>query len=160
MATTRTLSKYVRFIIKDSGATLREVPVNKIGNVGLIYPQVDLTAFQDAVKGFAPGIPDAKLTFGGPFDTSAAVAAAASGATPALSGSHTILNAVNGLLTPLSWAIYIGMGRYWSTGDPVFGISSSSTAGVLVTNYQVLDASGGLAYTADLVFYPGSTAPA
>lgn len=160
--TGRTPSKYVRFIIKDSGGTLREIPVNKIGNVGLTSPEVELTAIQDAIQGFLLGIPGFKLDFGGPFDTTAAAAVAASAAAPVLSGSHTILNPINGLQTPLSWAIYIGVRAYWETGAPVFGISSSATNGVLVSKYEIVPGGpqDGVMYEAAICMAAGSTAPA
>lgn len=160
--TGRTPSKYIRFIIKDTGAVLREVPVNKIGNAGLTYPEVDLTAIQDAVSGFLVGIPDFEMDFEGPVDTSAAVAVAASGTAPALSGSHTVLQPLNGATTPLSWAIYIGIRAYWETGAPVFGISSSATNGVILTKYQTssVGPNDGLMYTARIRMAAGSAAPA
>jgi hypothetical protein len=162
MPTTRTVGKYVRFLIKDSGAVLREIPVDKIGDVGLTYPEVELTAIQDAVQGFLAGLPGFSLEIEGPLDNSSAVAAAGSGAAPTLSGSHTVLNPVNGLTTPLSLGIYIGMGRYWTTGDPVFGLSSSSTNGVIVTSYvmQGLGTQDPARYKAKIAMYPGSAAPA
>ena len=154
----RTVGKFFRFSIDDSGGTQRDIPVETIGGVGVTYPEVDLTALQDVLKGFLLGQGTVAVTFGGPFDTTAVVASAASGLVAALSGSHTVLNAINGLLVPLTVNIYVGMREYWTTGqDPVFGITSSATSGFLVSDYQV-DVVGGK-YTAKLAMYPGSAAP-
>lgn len=158
MATGRTVSKFFKFQIKDSGGVLRDIPVNSVNGIGLTYDEVDLTAFQDAVKGFLPGHPDFTLTISGPFSNNAAVAASSSGSAAALSGSHTVLAPLNGLMTPLSFGCYFGIQNYWTTGDPVFGLSSSSTSGVLVFDYQV-DPSN-MTYTAKLRLFPGSSAPA
>lgn len=158
MATGRTVSKFFKFQIKDSGGVLRDIPVNSVNGIGLTYEEVDLTAFQDAVKGFLPNQPDFTLTISGPFDNRAAQAASTSGQAAALSGSHTVLAPLNGALTPLSFACYFGIQAYWSTGDPVFGLASSSTNGVLVFDYQV-DPSN-MTYSAKLRLFPGSAAPA
>lgn len=158
--TGRTPSKFLRFIIDDSAGTLREVPANRIGNIGLTYPEVDLSAFQDAVSGFLQGRPDFALEFGGAFDTVAAAAVAASGAAPVLSGSHTVLQPITGLMVPLSWGVYFGVRHYWETGEPVFGISSSATSGMLLFDYQVVPGEQDLMYSAKLRLYPGSSAPA
>ena len=155
----RTVGKYFKFQIKDSAGTLRDIPVETIGGVGITYPEVDLTALQDALKGFLTGQGTVAVTIGGPFDTSAAQAASGTGAAAALSGSHTVLSGVNGLLVPLSMGIYIGMREYWTqaNSDPVFGIISSASNGVIVTEYQVDIAAG--KYTAKIAMYPGSAAP-
>jgi hypothetical protein len=158
--TGRTPSKYIRFILGDTADTLREIPVRSIGPVGLIHPEVDLSAIQDAVDGFLSGRPGFEMEFGGPFDSTAAAAVAASAAAPVLSGSHTVLNPLNGLQVPRSWGIYIGVRAYWETGAPVFGISKSATSGVLVTKYQVVPGDNDVMYTARLRLFPGSAVPA
>ena len=157
MATGRTVSKFFKFQLKDSGGVLRDIPVNSVNGIGLTYDEVDLTAFQDAVKGFLPNQPDFTLTISGPFSNSAAVAASGSGQAAALSGSHTVLAALNGQMTPLSFGCYFGIQNYWSTGDPVFGLSATATSGVLVLDYQV-DPSN-MTYSAKLRLFPGSAAP-
>src|SRR3972149_9381043 len=90
--TGRTVDRWTRVLIDDSAGTPREIPVDPMSPVGFVYDSEDLTAWQDAVKGFLAKHPDASIEFGGPWDTSAAAAAAASGAAPVLSGSHTVLN--------------------------------------------------------------------
>lgn len=154
----RTVSKWVRFVVDDSAGTLREIPVDSINGVGLTYDEVELTAFQDAVKGVLPGHPDLTIEITGPFDTTAAAAAAGSGAAPTLSGSHTVLAPINGGNTPLSLGVYIGDRAYWATGAPTFGLSSSATSGFLCTSY-IADVGAGK-YTARFRVFPGSAIPA
>lgn len=149
--TGRTTFKNVNFIIHD-GTALRNIPINSLSAVGVVYDEVDLTAFQDAVRGRLPAMPDAPIEIGGPFDTTAA------GASPALSGSHTVLSALNGAQTPRSLDIQIGMRHAWESGEPQFGLTSSATSGYVVTSYIVNPAEG--TYTARLVLFPGSALPA
>lgn len=158
--TGRTPGKFLRFVIGDTANVLREVPVDTIGEIGLTGAEVDLSAIQDAVKGFLSDQPDYEMKFGGPLDTSAAVAVAASAAAPTLSGSYTVLQPLAMGMTPRSWAIYIGIRTFWETGAPVFGISQSATSGVWVVSYKVVHDGAAMKYTAGLRLYPGSTAPA
>lgn len=156
--TGRTVSKWIRFVVKDSAGTLREIPINSISVVGITYDEQDLTAFQDAIKGTLSNMPDAPIEISGPFDTTAATTVAASGATPTLSGSHTVLNGINGLSTPLSLGAYFGVRHLWETGEPTFGITSSASAGYICTSYTVNPAD--MTYKATFKLFPGSTAPA
>jgi hypothetical protein len=149
--TGRTTQKWVEFLVDDSGGTLREIPVDSINGVGLTYDEVELTAFQDAIKGVLPAHPDCTITIGGPFDTSAAASA------PTLSGSHTVLNGIVGAATPLALDVRIGIRHVWEAGEPTFGITGTTTAGFLCFDYQA-DVNSGK-YTAKFRVYPGSTAP-
>jgi hypothetical protein len=117
-----------------------------------------LTAYQDAVKGYLAAHPDAVLDITGPYDTTAAAGAAASGAAPVLSGSHTVLAPVTAptFTTPLGLAVMFGDRGYWATGAPVFGVvAPSATSGYVCTKYQV----EGAKYAARFVPFPG-TVPA
>lgn len=158
MATGRTVKRWVRFVVKDAAGTLREIPVDSINGVGLDFPEADLTAFQDAIRGVLPDTPDAEVTIAGPLDSSAAQAVAASGAAPVLSGSHTVLAPIAGLSVPLSLGVYIGVRHYWETGEPTWGISSTATSGFLCLSYTVDPNTG--KYSAKFKLYPGSAAPA
>ena len=154
MATGRTKAKWIRFLVDDSSGTPREIPVNSISPVGFTYEENDVTAWQDAVKGYLAGHPDAPIDISGPFDNSAAVAVAASGLAPALSGSHTVLYNLAGAGTPLGLAVMIGIRGYWATEDPVFGVvAPGTTSGYLCTQYTV----EGETYSARFVPYPGTT---
>ncbi len=152
--TGRTVTKFWRIGIDDVNGVVREVPFDTISPVGFQYDEVELTAWQDAVKGYLTAHPDAAIDFGGPFDTSAAVGFSATTVAPALSGSHTVLYPINGLQTPLAFGIMIGIRAYWAAGDPVFGIvTASATAGYLLTKYTV----DGEKYSARVVPFPGCT---
>ena len=126
--TGRTVSKYVNFVIADSGNTIRDIPISSISVCGVVYDEIDVMAFQDAVKSALPGHPDAPIDITGPFDTTAAQAASGTGVAPALSGSHTVLSPLNGAYTPRSVDIQFGIRQTWETGEPQFGITATSTS--------------------------------
>ncbi len=147
----RTTFKWLVFNIHD-GTAMRNVPIDTLSAVGVVYDEVDLTAFQDAVKGMLPSMPDAPIEFGGPWDTSAVATS------PALSGSHTVLNTLNGVPTPRSLDIRFGIRAAPETDSPQFGITSSATSGYIITKF-VVDPSKGT-YSARAVLFPGSALPA
>ncbi len=156
MTTGRTHTKWIRFGVEDNGSAPREIPIDSIGAVGFKYDSVDLTAWQDAIKGYLAGHPDAIIEITGPSSTTAAVAFAASAAAPALSGSHTVLAPLSALTwtTPLGLAVMFGQQGYWTTGDPVFGIvTSSATNGYLLYEYTL----SGNKYKASFRPIPGAT---
>lgn len=150
--TGRTVKRWVTFIVDDSAGTLREIPVDSINGVGLEYPEADVTAFQDALKGVLPDTPECTIEIGGPFDNSVAAAVGT------LSGSHTVLSGINGAGVPLSLDVRVGMRHAWESGEPQFGITSSATSGFLCMSYNVDMATA--KYTAKFAMYPGSAAPA
>jgi len=156
--TGRTISKYTNFVIADSNNTLRDIPINSLSACGVTYSEADVSAFQDAVAGVLPDMPDAPLEISGPFDTTAAQAASGTGVVPALSGSHTVLSALVGGLTPRSVDVQFGIRQTWLTDEPQFGITATASSGYLVTAYTVdLDS---MTYSASLRLYPGSSLPA
>lgn len=132
MATGRTVCKYTKFQI-DDGTAMRDIPVATFGGVGLTYEEVDLTAQQDALRSVLNNQGSFSCTITGPFDNSVAVAASGTGARPALSGSHTVLSAIDGSNSARSFGVYFGIQGDWATGDPVFGAVDS----VIVTDYTV-----------------------
>ena len=155
--TGRTVSRWTKFLVNDTGSTLREIPVSTISAVGVTFDTTDLTALQDAVKGALPNMPDAPISISGPLDIDAAAAA------PTLSGAHTILaplNATNaaGTAVPLTIDIRFGMRHTWESGEPVFGITSSATSGYMITSYTVDPVAS--TYSATFVLWPGSALPA
>lgn len=150
--TGRTTFKHINFIVKDSGGSLRNIPINSLSACGIEYQEEDVTAFQDAVRGRLPSMPDAPIEISGPFDTSAAQTS------PALSGSHTVLSGIAGATTPLSLDIQIGIRHAWESGEPQFGITATSTSGYICTRYTVDIAS--MTYSARFVLFPGSALPA
>ncbi len=153
--TGRTVGKFIKVQIDDVNGTVRDVPVATISGIGITADLVDLTALQDALTGGLPGQGTFEAPITGPFDTKVAAGASASGAAPALSGSHIVLEPINNGSTPLTLGIYIGIRANWATNDPVFGITSSAANGVLLRDYTVSD--DGM-YSATIYMFPGSTA--
>lgn len=144
--TGRTVSKYVNVYLDDSGGNLRLLTgVTTINGVGLTYDEMDVTALLDAIKNVLPNHPDLTITLGGKFDTTANT------------GFHTVLSGVNGVATPLSFDVQIGMRHAWESGEPQFGITSTATSGMICTSY-VVDPNG-VDATATLKVM-GGTAPA
>jgi len=151
--TGRTTFKHVQFNISDTGDTLRSIPINGLSVCGVTYNETsDVVAWQDAVNSALPTMPDAPIEWSGPFDNSPAATAGS------LSGSHTILAPLNGLMTPLSLDVQIGIRAAWSSGEPQFGITASTTSGYILTKYNV-DLSS-MIYSARAVLFPGSSLPA
>ncbi len=156
MATGRTVTQWVRFAMDDSNETPCEIPIHTLSPVGLDYEEQDASAWQDTVIGYLKDVPSAAIEIGGRWSTKAAVALAGSGATPTLSGSHTILHPIisRTFVTPLGLAVMFGMQNLWATGDPVFGIvSPSSSSGYVLMSYV----QSGNDYTAKFQPWPGTT---
>ena len=149
MTVGRTVGKYTKFQIADSGNVMRDIPVTSYGSVGLNFAEQEVTALQDAITSVLNGQGSFSTTITGPFDTTAAVAASGTGARPTLSGSHTILSALNGGQTPRSFGIYLGIQADWATGDPVFGAKECC----LISGYTVDPAAG--TYSAKLAIAAG-----
>ena len=158
MATGRTVSRFINLVIADDSNVIQDVPVSDISVCGVVYEEQDLTAFQDAVKGALPGMPDAPIDISGPFDTTARAGASGTGTAPTLSGSHIILGGLNGGMTPRSVDVQFGIRATWATNDPQFGITASATSGYVVTAYTVNG--NDMTYSASLRLYPGSFLPA
>ena len=145
--------------IYDYEPVLREIPINGISICGIAYDETDLTAWQDAVAGALPNMPDAPIEFTGPYDVQPAQVASATEVVPALSGSHIVLEPIMGVMTTLSVDIQIGIRHTWQTGEPQFGITAvADTDGYILTKYDV-DFEN-MTYAARLVLYPGSALPA
>jgi hypothetical protein len=139
MATGRTVGKFSKFQINDAGTTeMRDIPVTSYGSVGLTYAEVDVTALQDAITNVFNGQGTFGVTITGPFDNSVVTSGSVTTERPRLSGSHTVLEPLNGGVTPKSFGIYLGIQGDWAAGDPVFG----AVASVLVSSYLVDPAAG------------------
>lgn len=156
MATGRTTPLYCKMQIEDAGGAMRDIPVLEIGGVGITYDEFDVSALQDMVKGYMQGMGNFAITISGPFDTTADATASASGEASKdhMSGSHTVLNDLNGGATPRAFGCYFGIQAHWSTGDPVFGADNC----VIVTDYTVDPAK--MTYSAKIVHAAGGTMPA
>ena len=141
--TGRTVSRWTSFLF--SNGSMRTLPVDSINGVGLTFPEVELTAFIDAVRGVLPDTPDCKIDITGPFDTTA-------------NSAHAVLSAEVGGVTPRSLDVQIGVRHAWESGEPQFGATASATSGFLCTAYNV-DVNAGK-YSASFRMFPGSSAPA
>ncbi len=150
--TGRGQSKWIDFRVDDSAGTLRSIPVTTINGVGVTYDEQELMAIQDQLHNALPNFANAPIDITGPLDTSVAAAA------PTLSGSHTVLSAINGLSVPLSLGVFVGMRHVWESGEPVFGLTSSATSGYVCVSYVVDPVA--MTYSARFVPYPGSALPA
>lgn len=141
--TGRTHSKYCTVKLDNSGGTLTDISayVNTVGSVGLVYDVQDVTAFSDAVKNVVVGQPVGKITLGGPVDT--------------VIIAH--MQAINGLNTPLSLDIKLGIRQAYQEGEPQFGLTMDATSGYLCNGFTV-DA-GTNTWTAQFDVF-GPTAPA
>jgi hypothetical protein len=145
MATGRTVDKWTRFAVDDSSGTPRQIPIDTLSPVGFVYDEANLTAYQDAVKGYLSEHPDAPLDIGGPWGNLAAAGLAASGAAPTLSGAHTILEPISAptYTTPLGLAVMFGIQGYWTSGDPDFKgtveIHDPLTYPQLIAYYDAVD---------------------
>lgn len=153
MATGRFSPRFCKFQIEDATGTLRDVPVKSFSSVGLTYDEIDVSSLQELVKGFLSGQANFELTISGPFDNTVAQAASGSGAAPALSGSHTVLEPLNGGLTPRCFGVYFGVLTYWTTNDPCFGADNS----IIVTDYTVDPNT--MMYSCKIKHVAGGTAP-
>ena len=122
--TGRTVSKWVNFQIDDSGGTLRTVVgIKSINGVGLDYDASDVTALTEAIKNVLPGQADLQITIVGHIDNTAST------------GFHTVFSGINGVNTPLSMDIQVGIRHAWEAGEPQFGIDATATAGMICTSY-------------------------
>ena len=140
-STGRTVSKHVAFILGSQTI----VGVKSINGVGLDYDAADVTALTEAIKNVLPNQADSTITVVGHLDNTATT------------GFHTYMAAANGAITPLMLDIQIGVRSAWDDGEPQYGITASTTSGVLVTSYVVnIDSMEGTAVLKVI----GSTAPA
>lgn len=144
--TGRTTSQWTAFFVDDSGGTLREIAVNTINGVSLTYPQLDLTAWMDAVHGALPETPDCVISIGGPLDSLVTT------------GTLTVLKGIAGVPKALALDVQVGIRHDWVSGEPQFGISWLATRGFVCSAFDPnLD---DMTYTAEFKMYPGSAAPA
>lgn len=155
--TGRTISKWTKVYIDYTDGVLAEIPVNSINGVGIECPDVDVSAWQDAIRNVLVDTGACTITLTGPFDTSAIVAASGSAAAPTPSGSHSILAPLVGLNTPLAFGVCFGMRNYYVTTEPAFGLNfSAGLSGFLVKSYLPNPDAG--TYSATLVVF-GKIAP-
>lgn len=139
--TGRTVQDFTKLLL-SSGGSMVDMKINSLGELGLDYPETDMSSWSDAVKGYLVGKPDFTLDFGGPVDNTATT------------GPSTVLRAAVGQMTALSFDVQIGVRHAWESGEPQFGLSaaSASNSGVMITKYKE---SGGM-YSATMKLIAGS----
>lgn len=139
--TGRTHQKWIQVYLDNNAGTLTDITpyINTVGQFGLTYDVQDVTAWSDAVKNIVIGHPAAPITLGGPLDTVII----------------THIAAINGVNTPLTLDIRIGIRHAWESGEPQFGITSSSTVGYLCHGFTT----DGTTWSASFDVF-GATAPA
>src|SRR5512135_3567921 len=116
MATGRTVQDFTDLKLGTTGGSMINIPIDSIGDVGLDYPEEEMTAFTDAIKGPLVGKPGFELEFGGPVDNTAST------------GSHVLLSSWAGTGTLISFDVQIGIGHAWTNGEPQFGVSGNSAS--------------------------------
>lgn len=123
--TGRTVEDFTNFLISQGGS-MRQINIDTLGDVGLDYPAVEMRAFQDLVRGSLVGKPNFGLDFEGPVDNTATT------------GTSTVLRALAGQQTALSFDVQFGVRHAWEAGEPQFGVTGvvASNSGVWVTKYS------------------------
>ena len=139
--TGRTVQDFTKLLL-SSGGSMVDMKINSLGELGLDYPETDMSSWSDAVKGYLVGKPDFTLDFGGPVDNTATT------------GPSTVLRAAVGQMTALSFDVQVGVRHAWESGESQFGLSaaSASNSGVMITKYKE---SGGM-YSATMKLIAGS----
>lgn len=141
--TGRTHSKWLGVFLDNNSGTLTDLSsyVSTVSQFGLTYDTQDVTALADAVKNIVLGQPGAPITLGGPIDTTIV----------------THMAAINGVSTPLTLDLRMGIRHAWEAGEPQFGITSSSTVGYVCNAFTVDPVANTWSASLDVA---GATAPA
>jgi len=144
--TGRTVSDFTKLLISN-GASMVDLKVDSLGDLGFDYPTTEMSAWSDAIKGVLVGKPGVfELDFGGPIDNTATT------------GPSTILRSKVGSNTASSFDVQIGVRQTWVDGEQQFGMTAdiSDNFGVIITSYK----EAGGKYTAHMAITPGSPLPA
>lgn len=142
--TGRTVQDFVSLKIGSAASDMQVMLIDSLEDVGLDYPEVEMSAFTDAVKGVLIGKPDFTLEFSGPTDCTAST------------GTSTLLRTWVAAQTLLSFDVQMGIRHAWEATEPQFGYTAviSSNSGVTVTSYK----ENGAKYTARIRMIAGSAA--
>lgn len=109
MATGKTNRRFTVVKIDDSGGTARDVStgVTDTGEVGLTYPEADVTGYSDGVQNLTLGTPEAPLDFTGVMDNTATT------------GLYTVLKGIVGDMSSTKTVeVQWGIRAAPTTGDP------------------------------------------
>ena len=120
----RTNAKYIGFWLDNSSGTLTDLTAytKSVGTVGLTYDEQDVTAYSDGVKNVTIGRADAPLSVVFQMDT--------------VPFAHLIALS---RVTPLTLDVRFGIRQTWTSGEPVFGITSSATSGYLLKDLTIIE---------------------
>ncbi|MCR4308372.1 MAG: hypothetical protein NUV80_07525, partial [Candidatus Berkelbacteria bacterium] len=121
--TGRTHSKWLTVKVDNAAGALTDISAytSSISAFGLTYDVQDVTAFSDLVKNVVIGQPVAAFTLGGPIDTVII----------------THMAAINGVGTPLSVDLQMGIRHAWEATEPQYGITSSASSGFVCNAFTV-----------------------
>jgi len=143
--TGRSVPEFVELKIGSAASDMQSMKINSLGDLGLTFEKIPMSAWGDAIKGYFVGKPDFELEFGGPVDNTATT------------GPSTLLRAwAAAPYTLLSFDLQLGVRHDWETGEQQFGIT-----GVIATNsgahlIEYLENMG--LYKAKICMFPGSVA--
>lgn len=142
--TGRTIPDFTVLKIGSAASDMQNMKISGLGDYGLDYNEVEMSAWCDAVKGYLSGQPDFKLDFEGPIDNTATT------------GPSTLLRTWVAAHTLLSFDLQLGVRHAWEAGEQQFGISGvvATNTGVVLTKYS----EAGGKYKATLRSMAGSAA--
>ena len=138
MATGKTHSKNVT--VTYGGQDISD-GVDSINGIGLTYEEADVGGLNDSLNEFVQGRGDLNVALNGKLDNTATT------------GSHTVLEPLNGDTTGSTLTIAIGIGAAPDSGDPEFECTS-----VGLFNYLVQVGDGAVTYTGALRPLDGAAA--
>jgi len=124
--TGRTVQDFTSLLIGAAGGSMNIIKVDTLGDIGLDYPEEEISAFVDGCKGVLVGKPGFELDFTGPVDNTATT------------GTSILLRSWAGVMTALSFDVQIGIRHAWEAGEPQFGLSGvvASNSGIMITKYK------------------------
>ena len=138
MATGKTDSKYV--VIIYGGQTL-DCSIQAVDGVGITYDQSDVTGLCNTIKEFVQGQGDVSVTLSGTMSNTATT------------GSHTVIEPLNGDQTGSTLTVQYGIRAAPTTGDPEFNVTAMG-----VFDYLVSSSGGAPTFSASLRPLTGATA--
>src|SRR5512146_362768 len=140
--TGRTIPAFTVLKLGSAASDMQDMKIDNLGDLGLDYEEVDMSAWSDAIKGALVGKPDFSLDFGGPVDNTATT------------GPSTLLRTwIAAPYTLLSFDVQIGVRHAWEANEQQFGFTGviASNQGAILTRYVE---SGGM-YRATIRMLPG-----
>ena len=138
MATGKTDSKYINIIF--GGQTL-DCSLTAVDGAGITYDQTDITGLCNTIKEYVQGQGDVSVALSGYLSNTATT------------GSHTVIEPLNGDTTGSTLTIQYGIRAAATTGDPEFEVTAMG-----VFDYLVSASGGAPTWSAALRPLTGATA--